>query len=382
MERRNLDFNLLLNWIGTFFIGLIVIILIVKGVKYQYYVSYLFISITSSFLGITFENIMYQFENAGNYKMMNFMFAIHITFFCFYLFFMFMFLDSLVRVTPSIVSLVFVSSLVSIMFIGVWLHFFYYPTVSYTDDTIVVTMARLAYDILGFYVFGIQGVIIYMQIFKKTKESLAFVFMGTQFFMMLGFIPRIYREIWNLVFFLPSKNISHLDLTGLSPVMLICNLLALVSIITFLILYIINIKYIIRLPHDIYFLGIYTLSGLKIYKASFRTSKEKIIQDSILSGIFSAFHSIFKSLFQSEHPIKMIHSDDFSLLFFTDNSIMVVVATEQPTLILANAMKQFLIQFNQEFPYIYKDNFLNLDGIENTQQLLKLRFPFLKIIKD
>lgn len=293
-----------------------------------------------------------------------------------------MFLDSLVRVRPKIISLVIVSSLVAIMFIGVWIHFFYENDVSYADGTIIITASRLAYDFLGFYVFGIQGVFIYWQIYEKTKESLAFVFMSTQFFMMIGFLPRIYREIWNMIFFLPEKNISHLKLTGLSPILFACNLLALVSIITFLILYIINIKYIIRLPHDIYFLGIYTLSGLKIYKASFKTSKKKKIQDSILSGIFSAFHSIFKSLFQSEHPIKMIHSDDFSLLFFTDNSIMVVVATEQPTFILARAMKQFLIQFNQQFPNIYKDNFLNLEGIENTHQLLKLRFPFLKIVLD
>ncbi len=60
---------------------------------------------------------------------------------------------------------------------------------------------------------------------------------------------------------------------------------------------------------------------------------------------------------------------------------MVVMATEHPTFVLQSAMRQFLKQFEVQHPNVYRDNFLDLTDIQNVQKIIKIRFPFLKIVK-
>ncbi len=375
-------YTLVMNWIGTAFIGVVVLVFIFKGLKHNYNANYLFVSLTFSFIGIFIENFLYFPSNAENAQKLNFIFALHITSFTFYLFFMFMFLNSLARVKPSTGNLFVAAGFFSVMLIGVWQHYIFFPEMSYTNGTMCVTTARLAYDLFGVFVFGWHGMRTYFNIYQKIKERLAFTFFLSQAFMTLGFAIRAIREVWSLLAKIPNSPIIYAEGTFLGALLNLCDILALMAIIVFLFMYISNIEYIVRLPDDIYFLGIYTLSGLKIYRASFQTSKEKDVEDKILSGIFSAFHSIFKALFKSEHPIESIRSEDFSLLFSTNSTIMVVMATDKPTFILKSAMEQFLKRFENEFPDIYNDNFLDLSNIEDVREIIKNRFPFLRIVKD
>lgn len=367
---------------GTVAIGLVVIIFIYEGIKYDYYVGYLFISICASFIGILMENFLYISETKGTVENCNFFFALHITAFAIYLFYMFMFLNSLERVRPSITQLFIVTGLFATMIIGVWQHFFFHADMSYDNTTVMVTTARLAYDLFGIYVFLLNGVNIYYRIYRITKEKLAFLFVLTQIFMGVGFLYRVFREFWAILAKLPKLSISLDFFEKTQLIRLACDILALLAIIVFLCLYLYNLKYIVRLPHDIYFLGIYTLSGMKIYRASFKNSKDKRVDDKILSGIFSAFHSIFKSLFQSNHPIESIRSEDFSLIFETNSNIMVVVATEHPTYVLLTALKQILRQFEAEFPKVYINNYLDLSRIKDVRKIISRRFPFVQIIND
>jgi len=375
-------YTIMMNWIGTGFIGIVVLVFIIKGLRHKYNANYLFLSLAFSFIGIFIENFLYLPRNAGNNGVLNLIFALHITSFTFYLFFMFMFLNSLARVKPSTGNLFVAAGFFSVMLIGVWQHYIFYPEMAYTNATMGITTARLAYDLFGVFVFGFHGMRIYYNIYRKIKERLASLFFVSQFFMTLGFAIRGIREIWSLLAKIPDSSIIYVEGTFLSALLNICDILALVAIIVFLFMYISNIEYIVRLPDDIYFLGIYTLSGLKIYRASFKTSKEKNVEDKILSGIFSAFHSIFKALFKSEHPIESIQSEDFTLLFSTNSTVMVVMATDKPTFILKSAMTQFLRRFELQFPNIYRDNFLDLSNIEDVRDIIKNRFPFLSIIKD
>ncbi|MHA1673496.1 MAG: hypothetical protein ACTSYI_07700 [Promethearchaeota archaeon] len=377
-----MDYKLVMNWVGTIFIGIVVLVFIIKGLNHKYNANYLFFSLIFSFIGIFIENFLYLPSNADNIPKLSLIFALHITSFTLYLFFMFMFLNSLVRVKPSTGNLFVAAGFFSVMLIGVWQHYIFFPEILYTNGTVCVTTARLAYDLFGIFVFGLHGMRIYLNIYKKIKEQLAYLFFLSQLFMTLGFAIRAIREVWSLLSKVPGSSILYAVGAILKVILDICDILALIAIIVFLFLYISNIEYIVRLPEDIYFLGIYTLSGLKIYRASFQTSKEKDVEDKILSGIFSAFHSIFKALFKSEHPIDSIQSEDFSLLFSTNSTIMVVVATDRPTFILKSAIKQFLKRFELQFPNIYHDNFLDLSNIEDVRNIIKNRFPFLKIMED
>jgi len=379
----NVDITLILNWVGTIFIGIIVLVFIFKGLRHKYYIIYLFISLIASFIGIFIENFLYLPKNAGNPQFLNLIFALHISSFTIYMFFMFMFLNSLVNVKPSTGNLFVASNFFAVMLIGVWQHYFFFPEVTYANGTMAVTVARLAYDLFGIFVFGVHGMRIYFQFFRKIRERLALIFFLSQTFMTLGFVVRSIREVWSLLAKIPGSLTMYTEGEFLGAMLDLCDILALVAIIVFLFLYIFNIEYIVRLPQDIYFLGIYTLSGLKIYRTNFQTSKEKIIKDddAVLSGIFSTFNSIFKGLFKSEHPIKSIHSDDFTLIFSTNSSLMVVMATEQPTFVLQSAMSQFLKQFEVQHPNVYRNNFLDLTDIQNVQQIIKKRFPYLKIVK-
>ena len=373
--------TLVLNWVGTIFIGIIVLVFIFQGLRNKYYVIYLFISLIASFIGIFIENFLYLPEYLDNPQILNLIFALHISSFTIYMFFMFIFLNSLVNVKPSTGNLFVAASFFAVMLIGVWQHYFFFPEVTYANGTMTVTVARLAYDLFGIFVFGVHGMRIYFQFFRKIRERRALIFFLSQTFMTLGFVVRTIREVRSLLAKIPGSLLMYTEGEILEVILDLCDILALVAIIVFLFLYIFNIEYIVRLPQDIYFLGIYTLSGLKIYRTNFQTSKEKIIKDAVLSGIFSAFNSIFAALFKSEHPIKSIYSNDFTLLFSTNSSIMVVMATERPTFILQSAMSQFLKEFEVQHPYVYHDNFLSLTDIQNVQQIIKKCFPFLKIVE-
>ncbi len=380
-----MDITLVLNWVGTIFVGIVVLAFIYQGLRHEYYVGYLFLSLIASFIGIFIENFLYLPGNAGNIQLLNLIFALHITSFTVYMFFMFMFLNSLVRVKPSTGNLFVAVSFFAVMLIGVWQHYIFFPEHSYANGTMCVTTARLAYDLFGIFVFGLNGMRIYLQIYRKIRERLALLFFLSQTFMTLGFVVRAFREVWSLLAKIPGSTLGYTEGVILGTVLDICDILALIAIIAFLFLYISNIEYIVRLPQDIYFLGIYTLSGLKIYRADFQTSKEKHVdenEDSVLSGIFSAFHGIFTTLFKANHPIDSIQSEDFTLLFTTNASIMVVVATESPTFVLQSAMRQFLKRFELRYPNIYRNNYLNLKGIQDVPQIIKTRFPFLRFVEE
>jgi len=377
-----LDINLWLNWIGTIVIAIILSNFFTTSIKKKYYNPFLLVSVFFSFIGIIFENIMYHLEENGIQSMVNLFYALHITSFCIYFFYMYLFLNSLIHSRPSVPSLVFISGLIAIIFIGSWVHYLYYPELSYDDGSIPVALARLAFDLTGVYVFGVQGMVIYFRIYQKVKEKFALLFIFTQFSMMSGYFFRIFREINNLASFYNPTQINPVFINGLSPIIIFLNIFGMIGAMVYIVLYSINIKYIVRLPADIYFLGIYTISGLQIYKVNLKASKQRYVEDRLLSGIFSAFYSIFKTLFQSHHPIEIIRSQDFSLLFIAQEKIMVVAATEQPTYTLEHAMRQFFKQFTEEFPRIYEKNFLNLDGIERVEQILHERFPFLEIEKS
>ncbi|MHA1618291.1 MAG: hypothetical protein ACTSVZ_03350, partial [Promethearchaeota archaeon] len=295
-EEKLVDYTLMMNWIGTIFVGTIILVFILQGLRHKYNANYLFVSLTFSFIGIFIENFLYLPSNAENTRVLNLIFALHITSFTFYLFFMFMFLNSLARVKPTTGNLFVAAGFFAVMLIGVWQHYIFYPEMSYTNETMCITTARLAYDLFGVFVFGFHGMRTYFDIYRKIKERLALIFFLSQTFMTLGFMIRGIREVWSLLAKIPGTSLLYVEGAFLGILLNICDILALVAIIVFLFLYISNIEYIVRLPQDIYFLGIYTLSGLKIYRASFQTDKEKDVEDKILSGIFSAFHSIFKAL--------------------------------------------------------------------------------------
>lgn len=374
-----LDTGILLNWIGTGILAVLTGYLFRTGLKKRYYNPYLIVSITCSLIGIILESIMYHIQKTGNVPLVNFFYALHITLFCFYFFYMFLFLNSLVKARPSIPSLVFISGLIAIMFMGAWVHYFFFPQDSYNDGSVIVTVSRLAFDFTGVYVFGIQGITIYYRIYRKVEEKLALLFIFTQFSMFSGYFFRVFRELINLTqFYSPETMVPQIN----PSLIHIFDVIGMVGGVLYIVLYSYNIKYIVRLPDDIYFFGIYTISGLQIYKANLKVSKPLRVEDRLLSGIFSAFYNIFKGLFKSHHPIEIIKSKDFSLVFIAQEHIMLVTATENPTYTLEHAMWQFFKQFNQEFPGVYQKDHINLGGIEKLDEILQERFPFLEIERD
>lgn len=378
----NLDANIIINWVGSFILLVLALILSRASAKKKYYNVYLNLSIYFSFIATIFENIMYHIEKDGNNTLVNLFFAIHLLCFSLQFFFVFMFFTTLAYRRPKVISIIFISCLLAVIVHGSWVQFIYFPQSSYKDGTITITISRLAFDFAGVYLWGFYGMTKYIQYYKKTKDKYALIFMITLFSIMSGYFVRVIREFHNLLYYYNPDQFSFMSLDGESPIIIFFNIFGMIGAMIFMLLYITNIKYIYRLPDDIYFLGIYTISGLQIYKLDFKTSKSLIIEDRLLSGVFSAFHSIFKTLFQSPYPIEIIKSKKFSLVFFAEDSLILVAATDHPTYILENAMKQFFKQFKQEFPNIYENNYLDLRGIEKVEEIIHERFPFLEIVKN
>lgn len=288
----------------------------------------------------------------------------------------FVFLSSIYPKSIRKASLILISSFFIIQMIGLWSALIL-ARYNYNLEAISIyflIMRKVGYNGGAFLVYGLFGTSLYWKMYLYSREKRAlFLYLG-MFLGGVGYLMTLIFGILN-IFFLSNEIIVFLNLIG--------DLLPMIGLLLFSVVYLFDMDYLFRLPINHYFLFIMSNHGMKMYRLNFKTKGKTLeIQENLFAGMISAINSIYTQVLKSSFSIKEISSNDAALQIEKGEYITCIIATDYITPILIDGMKQFVKDFEDKF----KNNLQNspniMDPFKGADKIFQTIFPFIEIIHD
>lgn len=365
----SIEINVIINiLIGSFFTILFGLFTYQTTRKHRS-APYLLISLFFGVLGAFFAIIDSTdiFPNFGPYSRIYL--VLELIFYGLQFFFFYLFVQDISRIQPQLWSLLIMFTLLIIQNMSLWLMV-WFSTFSSTAVDNLWLLADIGYNNLAIFAYWIIGIPTYYKLYNYTKEKKALGFILGLILIGLGYSV--------------SSLIDYIGFFGTIPgfldsIAIFGEIFPLVGLLLFLLIYILDVDYIYRLPHDHYMLMVTYKSGVAIHTVKFQTKREIKIEDNLFSGFISSLTFVFDNILRSPSPIETISSKDASILLRSGEKVLVIVLTQQPTSILTRALDRYIKRFEEKFNELLKIESTEITKFTEAKELIGKIFPFIKI---
>ncbi len=288
----------------------------------------------------------------------------------FQFFLFYIFLERLISTSLNPKRFSFVLIFFLIQTISLWFSVLFRDL--YDVTKIMWFFADLSYAVLGLFIYLIFGFIIYIRIYNQTYEIKPLIFSVTMILIGLGFVFTLLKDLYD--FF--SLSTPWLDI--LIP---LSNAFIMIGLLIFTAVYVTEIDYLYRLPHQIFMLMVLTKSGIPLHAVKLKTKLNIEIEEDLLSGLISAISNVFEEVFQTKTFIRNISSKEMSLLIEPGEKIVCIIITNKVTFFLDQALRRYSTTFEEQFSQALQDKIQDTVVYRSAVDLLKPIFPFFKVDK-
>ncbi|MBD3190232.1 MAG: hypothetical protein GF308_06295 [Candidatus Heimdallarchaeota archaeon] len=282
----------------------------------------------------------------------------------------YLFFEQLIEERPNRIRLVIASIFLfsSIIFNQLFFYFAYYSNIETSYVKAIEILWDISYDALGLFIF-IFGAYVHFKSYHINKEWIPLVQAISLIFISIGFIFGFLSDVISLS--IPK----------------IGDILKIVGIVAFSGVYIVRIDYIYRLPVNVYFILIFTQSGLNIHISQTHLVSEEVDLDvtekqydeKLLSGVITAISNLLKESLGSREQLEKIVSGDREIILDSGEIATCAILCDRSTFFLHRSLvdlrksieKKYKLELTKTI--IHKADFIELSTI------IQQTFPFLVI---
>ncbi|MHA1732336.1 MAG: hypothetical protein ACTSU5_10345 [Promethearchaeota archaeon] len=236
--------------------------------------------------------------------------------------------------------------------------------------------ADLGYNNLALYVFLGRGVPIYASTYRYTRERKPLVLCASMAMVGLGFVVQSLEDYTRFGGYHPD---------WLDAVSNLSEVLPLVGIALFTIVYLRDVDYIYRLPFDVHSLIVVRHDGVILHDVRGRTNEDVNLDEMLFSGMVTAINSLFQEVFgfKEAHEVNIhaISSEKIHVMANRGEYISAMVISERATYFLEQALRRYTREFERTFARQLQRDEKNLVEYKPATELVKSIFPFFLVEK-
>ncbi|MFX0100695.1 MAG: hypothetical protein ACFFCS_14060 [Candidatus Hodarchaeota archaeon] len=354
--------------------GVLFVFLLVQTIKQKRNAPYLLTSIFFGFLAgliqfLTLEAIFktfYIFDILTTFKH-----QLNLSAYALMIFFFYLFLEDLTDIKPNIMRFSIIFGLLILDLLPLW-QLYWFDNKDVSGKLWVLTDA--GYDFLGFCVFAIFGLWVYIKTFKYSKDGRAISLAISMIIVGIGYAGLALYDLNDFFDFLAFP---------LGDLKTIGGAISIIGLLIMVLSYVTNVNYLYRLPNDNYVLTVAYKSGVPIHTVEMQTSRKKVsIEQEMLTGLISAISTMFRGTLQSDTDIENIKSKDATILVESGARVICIIVSDHVSATLSRALKRYVREFESMFEKELGEEALDSTKFEPANDLLKRVFPFFKIKKD
>jgi len=236
---------------------------------------------------------------------------------------------------------------------------------------VLILLSDTTYNALGIFIF-LTGTFVHFRSYKSNRENILLFQAISLFIIAAGFIVGYVGG----------------DLVKASGLLDIGDIIKIVGMLIFIIIYIVRIDFIYRLPVNVYFVMAFNNIGLNILNTRTRNPKSSLteettaINETLLSSLITAISNLLSESLGSKKPLQTIVSEDRTIVLDSGPLATCAILCDRPTYFLVQSLRNLRKDMEKEFdailtkPVILKSDYL----IAN--ELIEKNFPFLVLEKE
>ncbi|MCF2141597.1 MAG: hypothetical protein K9W44_16205 [Candidatus Lokiarchaeota archaeon] len=356
--------EIIINILLSFFLGVLLILFILKAIKTKHHVPFFPFSFAAMFIGAFISLILnFSFPSIPSGKLI----ALELMFFGLSLFFIYLFLESLRTVNRNFT--LFVITFILLIVQQVSLIFIIFLPASEQAVHFFWFIADFSYNILGVIVNVGIAVPFYFKNFIRSRKKTALYLVCTFVIIAIGYSTLLLADIFWYYSVFSNFQDAVFELGKALPI---------VGFIMILAVYIIDIHHFYQVPSNLFMFMISDTNGNIIFRSKFQNIYEKNNSiDKNLPALLNTVNQIFTSIFLAKSSINLIMSDDVSMFRSVGKYYSAVIVTNTGSKILQSALSRFLVHFELKFTSHPPEYFNNSEVVEQIVALLLENFPFL-----
>ena len=238
----------------------------------------------------------------------------------------------------------------------------------------LIDLSDFTYNALGIFIF-IVGAFVHFRSYRSNKESVL-LFQGISLTIIaFGF----------LVGYIGGDIIKAQNFLDYG------DIIKIVGMIIFIIIYIVRIDFIYRLPVNVYFIMAFNNIGLNVLntrtynpdKKKANISEEKtIINETLLSSLITAISNLLSESLGSKKPLQRIVAEDRTIVLDSGPLATCAVLCDRPTFFLVRSLKNLRKDIEKRFKEELANQVVLKSDYQNANELIEKNFPFLVIEKE
>lgn len=364
---------------GLFFI--LFILMIYQSVRKNRTAYVLTLSFLIGGIGGIASVLQYVITSASQYFLYSSLIIWSLVYFLIYIFFEELYTEKPNRFRFALMTiLLFASILFNLLYL-------FAPTVSYlnlTGDLATKYTAFLdilqwswdsSYNLLGLLIF-VFGAFVHFHAYKYTREIITFIQAISMVIIGLGFI----------IGFVGGDIFQKTDFHD------IADIVKIVGMLTFAIIYIIRIDFIYRLPVNVYFILVFTKIGLNVHISRMCVSSKKtnnesqstgtLINENLLSSLITAISGLLNESLGSTKELKAIIAEDRTIVMDTGLYSTCAVLCDRPTHFLNKSLSNLRKSVEITYQEKLTESTIIKEDFKDISELIKKNFPFLLVEKN
>lgn len=362
------DINIIISstFVGLFFF--LFILLVYQSIRKQRKAYLLTISLFIGFFGgiiSIFDVIRDKIGVEHRYFLFLALVIASISYYLIYLFF-----EQLIEEKPNRIRLIIASIFLfsSIIFNQLFFYYAYYSNISASYVKVIELLWDLSYDAFGLFIF-IFGAYVHFKSYHINKEWIPMVQAISLIFISIGFIFGFLSNVISL------------------PLPKIGDILKIVGIIAFSAVYIVRIDYIYRLPINVYFILIFTNSGLNIHISQTHLVSEEGDSDNnktpydekLLSGVITAISNLLKESLGSKEQLEKIVSGDREIILDSGELATCAILCDRSTFFLNRSLTSLRKAIEKKYKLELAKAIIHKGDFQELDTIIQQTFPFLII---
>ncbi len=236
----------------------------------------------------------------------------------------------------------------------------------------LINLSDLSYNALGVFIFFV-GAYVHLRSYKSNRESI------------------VLSQAISLIIIAAGFLVGYIggDLVKADGFLEYGDMVKIVGMLIFIIIYIIRIDFIYRLPVNVYFIMAFNYIGLNVLNIRTKNptkgrinEETAIVNETLLSSLITAISNLLSESLGSKKPLQRIVSEDRTIVLDSGPLATCAVLCERPTFFLVRSLRNLRKAIEKTYkeelskPVVLKSNF------KEAYSLIEENFPFLILEKE
>ncbi|MFX1296546.1 MAG: hypothetical protein ACFFD2_17025 [Promethearchaeota archaeon] len=236
------------------------------------------------------------------------------------------------------------------------------------------------YNGLGILIFTF-GAYVFYKIIRATHEKESIFLWVGMVTLSLGFFVSLLGDTYSFL----NKNITLPEIGFFENALLIGDLVKILGMLIFIVVFIVKIDYIYRIPQDVYSIFIFTGSGICLYVAHTENSENIRIDEDLMSGVLTAISTLMQETFRSkisdDKGVNEIYTEKKVCLVERENFSGAAVLCSKITYFLKCSLKNLVDAFETNYIKELEEKNTELAVYDGAAKIVTDNFPYVRILK-